>query len=236
MPTYTLAYRIPNNVQCSNCVLHWYWQSLNSWQSESAVSTATTQGERFWNCADIAILPSGSGPVSPPAYTPPTTPPSNPTPTPTPTPSWPTPSNPPPSKPTPSNPPSSNPTPSVTPSTGSCSQWSASGHYASGNVVEYQGNFYKCAQSHTANSAWTPADAFTLWQKVSSCSATMNLEDDSTLNTADMNNGDAAGEGSSVPGWGVGLIIIAGALVVIQVGYIAYRVRHDVEASYSERI
>jgi len=226
-PTYTLAYRIPNNVQCDNCVLHWYWQSLNSWQEGPATSTGTTQGERFWNCADIAIRPSGSGSVSPPTWTPtPASPPTW-----TPTPSTPTPSNP------PHNPPS-NPTPVTPPtSTGSCPQWTATGHYAESNVVAYQGSFYKCSQSHTANSAWNPVDAFTLWQKVSSCgTGTMNLED-STLQPADLNAGNTGDAGNAaVPGWGIGLIVIACAMVVTQVVYIVYRVRRDNEAGYAERI
>lgn len=62
----------------------------------------------------------------------------------------------------------------------------------------------------------------------------MNLEDDSTLETVDMNNGESTG--TAVPGWGIGLIVIACALAVIQVVYITYRVRHDMEAHYSERI
>jgi len=53
--SFELEYIIPSNVQCEHCVLHFYWQSLNSWQTGDAKTIGTTQGERFWNCADIAI-------------------------------------------------------------------------------------------------------------------------------------------------------------------------------------
>eukprot|EP01126_Amoeba_proteus_P030310 TRINITY_DN2_c0_g3_i1.p1 TRINITY_DN2_c0_g3~~TRINITY_DN2_c0_g3_i1.p1 ORF type:complete len:289 (-),score=69.94 TRINITY_DN2_c0_g3_i1:99-965(-) len=59
-PTFSLDYYIPADVQCDHCILHWYWQSLNSWQNGDALSIGTTSGERFWNCADIAITnPNG---------------------------------------------------------------------------------------------------------------------------------------------------------------------------------
>jgi len=89
--TRTLRYVIPDNVECDHCVLHWYWQSLNSWQAGNATTTATTAGERFMNCADIRILPLSSDltptPTPTPAPTPVPTPASTPAPTPAPTPS-----------------------------------------------------------------------------------------------------------------------------------------------------
>lgn len=42
--TRTLEYKLPDNVQCRNCVLHWYWQSLNSWQSGTSDSIGTSTG------------------------------------------------------------------------------------------------------------------------------------------------------------------------------------------------
>jgi hypothetical protein len=53
-----MKYCLPNNFSCDKCVLQWYWQSLNSWQVESAATLDTTSGERFWNCADIQIVKS----------------------------------------------------------------------------------------------------------------------------------------------------------------------------------
>lgn len=38
--------------------------------------------------------------------------------------------------------------------------------YATGDRVQYQGTLYKCLQSHTAQSDWTPDTAVSLWVRV----------------------------------------------------------------------
>lgn len=38
--------------------------------------------------------------------------------------------------------------------------------YAQGDRVQYQGLLYKCQQSHTAQSDWTPDTAVSLWVRV----------------------------------------------------------------------
>ena len=45
-------------------------------------------------------------------------------------------------------------------------QWSDSAEYAVDYRVRYNGNVYKCLQSHTAQASWTPTDAPSLWAKV----------------------------------------------------------------------
>ena len=45
-------------------------------------------------------------------------------------------------------------------------EWSASGVYAVGVKVQYEDILYKCLQEHTAQEAWTPSDATSLWAKV----------------------------------------------------------------------
>lgn len=38
--------------------------------------------------------------------------------------------------------------------------------YATGDRVQYQGTLFKCLQSHTAQSDWTPDTAVSLWVRV----------------------------------------------------------------------
>lgn len=45
-------------------------------------------------------------------------------------------------------------------------EWSASGIYAAGDKAQHNGILYKCLQEHTAQEAWNPADAVSLWAKV----------------------------------------------------------------------
>lgn len=44
--------------------------------------------------------------------------------------------------------------------------WNASDKYAVGERRRYEGVLYKCLQSHTAQAAWTPEAAASLWAKV----------------------------------------------------------------------
>lgn len=44
--------------------------------------------------------------------------------------------------------------------------WDAAKTYAVGDRVRYAGNLYRCLQPHTAQAAWTPTDAHSLWAKV----------------------------------------------------------------------
>ena len=44
--------------------------------------------------------------------------------------------------------------------------WDAAKTYAVGDRVRYDGNLYRCLQPHTAQAAWTPTDAPSLWAKV----------------------------------------------------------------------
>ncbi len=44
--------------------------------------------------------------------------------------------------------------------------WNENGLYAVGDKALYKDNLYKCLQAHTAQAAWTPADAPSLWAKV----------------------------------------------------------------------
>lgn len=44
--------------------------------------------------------------------------------------------------------------------------WDAAATYAVGDRVRYGGVLYKCLQAHTAQEAWNPADAPSLWAKV----------------------------------------------------------------------
>jgi len=45
-------------------------------------------------------------------------------------------------------------------------EWSASGVYAADAKVLYENVLYKCIQAHTAQEAWNPVDAASLWAKV----------------------------------------------------------------------
>ena len=44
--------------------------------------------------------------------------------------------------------------------------WDAAATYAVGDRVRYGGVLYKCLQAHTAQEAWNPVDAPSLWAKV----------------------------------------------------------------------
>lgn len=44
--------------------------------------------------------------------------------------------------------------------------WSATGVYAVGDRVQYKGILYRCLTEHTAQEAWNPVDAASLWAKV----------------------------------------------------------------------
>ena len=44
--------------------------------------------------------------------------------------------------------------------------WDAAKTYAVGDRVRYARNLYRCLTAHTAQSAWTPTDAPSLWAKV----------------------------------------------------------------------
>lgn len=44
--------------------------------------------------------------------------------------------------------------------------WNASAAYLQGDKVQYENVLYKCLQSHTAQEAWTPTAAPSLWAKV----------------------------------------------------------------------
>lgn len=44
--------------------------------------------------------------------------------------------------------------------------WNAEATYAVGDRVKYNGTLYRCLTAHTAQAAWTPTDAPSLWAKV----------------------------------------------------------------------
>ena len=44
--------------------------------------------------------------------------------------------------------------------------WSEDGTYTAGDRLRYNGVLYKCLISHSAQSAWNPEDAQSLWAKV----------------------------------------------------------------------
>lgn len=44
--------------------------------------------------------------------------------------------------------------------------WNVPADYVVGDRVRYNGLLYKCLQSHTSQSTWTPADAPSLWAQV----------------------------------------------------------------------
>ena len=46
------------------------------------------------------------------------------------------------------------------------SHWKNDGVYAAGDRVQYNGVLYKCLTGHTAQEAWNPVDAASLWAKV----------------------------------------------------------------------
>jgi hypothetical protein len=44
--------------------------------------------------------------------------------------------------------------------------WDSEAQYTKDERVRYEGTLYKCLQSHTAQAAWTPTAAPSLWAKV----------------------------------------------------------------------
>ena len=44
--------------------------------------------------------------------------------------------------------------------------WDSEAQYTTDERVRYEGTLYKCLQSHTAQAAWTPTAAPSLWAKV----------------------------------------------------------------------
>lgn len=44
--------------------------------------------------------------------------------------------------------------------------WESGIDYAAGERRQYNGTLYRCLQAHTAQEAWNPADAPSLWAKV----------------------------------------------------------------------
>lgn len=46
------------------------------------------------------------------------------------------------------------------------SPWAASVAYKVGDIREYEGNLYRCAQAHTSQADWTPDKAASLWSKI----------------------------------------------------------------------
>lgn len=45
-------------------------------------------------------------------------------------------------------------------------EWNPESEYLTDERVRFEGVLYKCLQSHSAQDAWTPADAPSLWAKV----------------------------------------------------------------------
>lgn len=45
-------------------------------------------------------------------------------------------------------------------------EWASDTDYETDDRVRYNGELYKCLQSHTSQTAWTPTDAPSLWAKV----------------------------------------------------------------------
>ncbi len=44
--------------------------------------------------------------------------------------------------------------------------WAASVAYKAGDIREYEGNLYRCAQAHTSQADWAPDKAASLWSKI----------------------------------------------------------------------
>ncbi len=44
--------------------------------------------------------------------------------------------------------------------------WNATNAYSTGHRVRYNGNLYRCLQSHDAQMAWTPTDAPSIWAEI----------------------------------------------------------------------
>lgn len=44
--------------------------------------------------------------------------------------------------------------------------WHSEKSYATGDVVKYNGNLYRCLQDHTSQNDWTPDAAPSLWAKI----------------------------------------------------------------------
>jgi len=103
--------------------------------------------------------------------------------------------------------------------------------YTVGNYVSYQGGYYRCLQVHTANTAWTPSTTPTLWKKVSSCGATTHSLEDGEV--TELDEGSDSSVDAGIPGWGIALLCLAAAILVTQVVFFVYRVKHDM---HGERI
>jgi len=44
--------------------------------------------------------------------------------------------------------------------------WDAGSKYAAGDIRQYNGNIYRCLQSHSGQADWTPDKAASLWVKI----------------------------------------------------------------------
>jgi len=58
--------QLPKGFVCEHCVLRWFWNGGNDWGCDEngglcGMGRGPTQ-EKFWTCADIAILPNGNPP------------------------------------------------------------------------------------------------------------------------------------------------------------------------------
>lgn len=59
--TYEIGLKIPEGIQCNNCILQWAYQTANSRDSYP---------ETFWNCADISVTANGNPGTPTPKPTP----------------------------------------------------------------------------------------------------------------------------------------------------------------------
>lgn len=68
--------------------------------------------------------------------------------------------------------------------------WSPTATYAVGDRVRYNNVLYRCLQAHTAQEAWTPTDAPSLWAKVLIPNATVIPEWEQPDSTNPYSKGD----------------------------------------------
>lgn len=68
--------------------------------------------------------------------------------------------------------------------------WSPTATYAVGDRVRYNNVLYRCLQAHTAQEAWTPTDAPSLWAKVLIPDATVIPEWEQPDSTNPYSKGD----------------------------------------------
>ena len=66
---------------------------------------------------------------------------------------------------TPQPPTATPPNPTATPDNPS-GTWTAGTYYATGELVQYNGQTYRCRQSHTAYTGWEPPNVPALWELV----------------------------------------------------------------------